>query len=157
PSAHEAIVRERRFTYSPPICLGGSAPCAPSGMAPQESQTMSRASLRSNVGVIIIAATLLAGGSPAGAREDADPGRVRLATGQFITPTAVRGATQQFLNPGLPNYPNFVAGEAVRSALSPDGTTLAILCAGQNSLDFPAGLASYPPGKNPGDLDVANS
>ena len=48
---------------------------------------------------------------------------------------------QQFLNPGLPAYPNFVAGEAVRSQLSPDGTTLAVLCAGQNSLDKPDGTA----------------
>lgn len=63
----------------------------------------------------------------------ADP--QRLATGQFVTPTAPRGATQQFLNPGLAAYPNFVAGEAVRSRLSPDGSTLAVLCAGQNSLD----------------------
>jgi YVTN family beta-propeller protein len=59
----------------------------------------------------------------------------QLATGQFVTPTAVRGAVQQFLNPGLAAYPNFVAGEAVRSQLSPDGKTLAVLCAGQNSLD----------------------
>ena len=51
----------------------------------------------------------------------------RSATGQFVTPTAMRGAVQQFLNPGLPAYPNFVAGEAVRSQLSPDGTTLAII------------------------------
>jgi DNA-binding beta-propeller fold protein YncE len=56
------------------------------------------------------------------------------ATGQYITPTALPGAVQQFLNPGLPAYPNFVAGEAVRSQLSPDGKTMAILCAGQNSL-----------------------
>jgi DNA-binding beta-propeller fold protein YncE len=60
---------------------------------------------------------------------------LRLATGQYVTPTAPRGALQQFLNPGLPGYPHFVAGEAVRSQLSPDGKTLAILCAGQNSLD----------------------
>jgi DNA-binding beta-propeller fold protein YncE len=60
---------------------------------------------------------------------------MQLATGQLVTPTAPRGAVQQFLNPGLPAYPNFIAGEAVRSQLSPDGTTLAILCAGQNSLD----------------------
>src|SRR5215813_472871 len=59
---------------------------------------------------------------------------LQTATGQYITPTAVPGAVQQFLNPGLPMYPNFVAGEAVRSQLSPDGKTLAILCAGQNSL-----------------------
>jgi DNA-binding beta-propeller fold protein YncE len=64
---------------------------------------------------------------------------VRLATGQFITPTALRGAVQQSLNPGLPAYPDFVAGEAVRSQLSPDGKTLAVLCAGQNSLYAPDG------------------
>jgi YVTN family beta-propeller protein len=63
----------------------------------------------------------------------------QIATGQYITPTAPRGAVQQFLNPGLPAYPDFVAGEAVRSQLSPDGKTLAILCAGQNSLYKPDG------------------
>src|SRR3984893_7349252 len=71
---------------------------------------------------------------------------LQLVTGQYITPTALRGSTQQFLNPQLPAYPSFVAGEAVRSQLSPDGATLAILCAGQNSLDDAAG-----------NLDVANS
>jgi YVTN family beta-propeller protein len=64
---------------------------------------------------------------------------MQTATGQFITPTALRGAVQQFLNPGLLAYPNFIAGEAVRSQLSPDGKTLAVLCAGQNSLDKPNG------------------
>jgi YVTN family beta-propeller protein len=78
--------------------------------------------------------------------ETAKAASLRLATGQYITPTALRGSTQQFLNPQLPAYPSFVAGEAVRSQLSPDGTTLAILCAGQNSLDDAAG-----------NLDVANS
>jgi YVTN family beta-propeller protein len=65
--------------------------------------------------------------------------RIQLATGQYVTPTAPRGSVQQLLNPGLPAYPNFVAGEAVRSQLSPDGMTLAILCAGQNSLYKPDG------------------
>ena len=64
---------------------------------------------------------------------------VRLPTGQFITPTFIRGAVQQFLNPRLPAYPNFVAGEAVRSQLSPDGATLAVITAGHNSLDKPNG------------------
>jgi hypothetical protein len=41
---------------------------------------------------------------------------------------------QQVLNPGLANYPNFVAGEAVKEAVSPDGKTLAILTGGMNSL-----------------------
>lgn len=69
-----------------------------------------------------------------------------LATGQFITPVALKGAKQQWLNPRLASYPDFVAGEAVRSQLSPDGNTLAILTAGQNSL--------Y---KSDGTVDVANS
>jgi hypothetical protein len=53
---------------------------------------------------------------------------------------------QQLLNPNLPDYPDFIAGEAVRLQLSPDGTTLAILCAGQNSLYKPDGT-----------VDTANS
>jgi YVTN family beta-propeller protein len=63
----------------------------------------------------------------------------RIATGQLITPTALRNSVQLALNPGLANYPNFVAGEAVRSRLSPDGNTLAVLTAGQNSLYAPDG------------------
>ncbi len=73
-------------------------------------------------------------------------GLIALPTGQYVTPTAVNDAVQQFLNPGLPAYPDFVAGEAVRSRLSPDGTTLAIITAGQNSLYKPDGT-----------VDVANS
>src|SRR5262245_59354527 len=64
---------------------------------------------------------------------------IPLATGQFITPLALEDSVQQFLNPNLAAYPNFVAGEAVRSQLSPDGTTLAIITAGQNSLYKPDG------------------
>ena len=89
----------------------------------------------------LIAAILAA--STAAAREQqaggSAPAPLRLPTGQFITPTAPPAATQLPLNPGLPAYPSFVAGEAVRSQLSPDGETLAILCAGQNSLAKPDG------------------
>jgi WD40 repeat protein len=70
----------------------------------------------------------------------------RLATGQYITPRFLEGALLQYLNPGLTGYPDFVAGEAVRSQLSPDGTTLAIITAGQNSLYKPDGT-----------VDTANS
>jgi YVTN family beta-propeller protein len=77
---------------------------------------------------------------------DGNNGTLPLPTGQYVTPTAATGAVQQFLNPGLPLYPNFVAGEAVRAQLSPDGTTLAIICAGQNTL--------Y---KTTGATDTANS
>jgi len=57
--------------------------------------------------------------------------------GLYITPTALNHAVQQVLNPGLANYPNFVAGEAVKAVVSPDGKTLAILTAGMNSLYYP--------------------
>src|ERR1700730_13255849 len=73
-------------------------------------------------------------------------GLLRLGTGQYVTPTFIDGAVQQYLNPGLTGYPNFVAGEAVRSQLSPGGTTLAIITAGQNSLYKPDGT-----------VDTANS
>ncbi|MGO8670102.1 MAG: beta-propeller fold lactonase family protein [Capsulimonadaceae bacterium] len=67
-----------------------------------------------------------------GADDESDRA-ARLPTGQLITPTAPEGAVQQYLNPGLANYPNFVANEAVRASVSPDGKLLAILCAGFNS------------------------
>src|ERR1700722_8261317 len=93
--------------------------------------------------------SLLTSHVPAGENDDnhgQTTSRTQLATGQYITPTVIAGSVQQPLDPGLPAYPNFVAGEAVKSQLSPDGTTLAIICAGQNSLDNAAGS-----------LDSANS
>src|SRR5579862_4684029 len=55
--------------------------------------------------------------------------------GLYVTPTApLAGAMQQPLNPGLASYPDYVAGEAVRAVVSPDGKILAILTAGFNSL-----------------------
>lgn len=65
---------------------------------------------------------------------DGNNGTLPLPTGQYITPQALTGAIRQPLNPGLLAYPNFVAGMAVRAQLSPDGTLLATICAGQNSL-----------------------
>jgi len=41
--------------------------------------------------------------------DDDAPAIVQLATGQFVTPTILSDAVQQFLNPGLPAYPNFVS------------------------------------------------
>ncbi|GAC1340646.1 MAG: alkaline phosphatase family protein [Acetobacteraceae bacterium] len=89
----------------------------------------------------LLASTILAGPHAAFADRntaiDGNNGTLPLPTGQYITPTVPTGAVQQPLNPGLPAYPNFVAGMAVKSQLSPDGTTLAIICAGQNSLYRP--------------------
>ena len=72
-------------------------------------------------------------------------GTLPLPTGQYVTPTVeLTRALQQDLNPGLSAYPKFVAGEAVRSQLSPDGTTLAIICAGQNTLYDTTGTLDTP-------------
>ena len=87
-------------------------------------------------GVAAFAVTLASG---AHAQPQPSGAPMQIATGQRVTPTALPGAVQQFLNPGLAAYPDFIAGEAVRSQLSPDGTTLAVLCAGQNSLVKPDG------------------
>jgi YVTN family beta-propeller protein len=95
---------------------------------------------------VIAAAALLAMQARADDEHSRHRALVQLPTGQYITPTAIRGAVQQYLNPGLPAYPDFVAGEAVRAQLSPDGTTLAIITAGQNSLYKPDGT-----------VDTANS
>ena len=83
-----------------------------------------------------LAFTMLMGASSTWAERG---GNMPLPTGQYVTPLALDGAVQQLLHPGLAAYPDFVASGAVRSALSPDGTTLAILCAGQNSLAKPDG------------------
>jgi len=87
---------------------------------------------------VLLASTVLAAPNLAFAERDialeGQRGTVQLPTGQYVTPKAPNGAVQQFLNPGLVDYPDFVAGMAVRSQLSPDGSTLAIICAGQNTL-----------------------
>ncbi len=69
----------------------------------------------------------------------ANNGQLPLPSGQYITPTLLTGAQLQLLNPGLPNYPNYVAGEAVKTALSPDGNTLLVMTTGYNKLNGPDG------------------
>jgi DNA-binding beta-propeller fold protein YncE len=59
-------------------------------------------------------------------------GQEPLPTGVEITPTAAPGAIFQTLNPDLAGLPDFVAGQAVTTALSPDGSTLLVLTSGYN-------------------------
>lgn len=58
-----------------------------------------------------------------------------LPTGMAITPTAAPGAIFETLNPNLPNFPDFVAGQAVSTATSPDGNTLLVLTSGYNLMN----------------------
>jgi DNA-binding beta-propeller fold protein YncE len=57
-----------------------------------------------------------------------------LPTGQRLTPTAARGAQWETLDPGLRDFPDYRAGQAVALALSPDGATLLVLTSGFNRL-----------------------
>ena len=76
----------------------------------------------------------LANAQPSARLDDDDDKKSPTPPGLYITPTALANAVQQPLNPGLTNYPNFVAGQAVKAVVSPDGNTLAISTAGFNSL-----------------------
>jgi DNA-binding beta-propeller fold protein YncE len=82
---------------------------------------------------IVLAWTILLLASFANAQEN-DDRKSPTPPGLYITPTALANAIQQPLNPGLTKYPNFVAGQAVKAVVSPEGKTLAILTAGMNSL-----------------------
>src|SRR5262249_50148717 len=55
-----------------------------------------------------------------------------LPTGVRVTPEAAEGALLQPLNPDLPALPDFVAGQAVTTAVSPDGQMLLVLTSGYN-------------------------
>ncbi len=54
-----------------------------------------------------------------------------LPTGKRIIPAAA-GAEFESLNPDLLTRPDFLAGQAVMTAISPDGKTLLVLTSGYN-------------------------
>jgi DNA-binding beta-propeller fold protein YncE len=92
-------------------------------------------------GVIFLSLVLTAGGgalfqSEARSLPDDDDASATkssdLPTGMRITPTAAPGARFSALNPDLPGSPEFTAGQAVSTAISPDGNTLLILTSGYN-------------------------
>jgi YVTN family beta-propeller protein len=60
-------------------------------------------------------------------------GPAQVSTGQAITPIASPGSTFQTLNPGLKDFPGFVAGQPISEAISPDRKTLLVLTSGYNN------------------------
>jgi len=70
----------------------------------------------------------------------ADP--ILLPNGLTITPAAVPHSTRIALNPHTAGRPNFTMGQAVTTALSPDGTQLLVLTSGYNR--GPGALADFP-------------
>jgi DNA-binding beta-propeller fold protein YncE len=71
-----------------------------------------------------------------------------LSTGQQITPLAPHGSTFQALNPELADNPQYTAGQAVQTALSPDKKTLVVLTSGFNTQANPATGAFDPADSN---------
>ena len=65
---------------------------------------------------------------------------ILLPTGQVMTPTAVPGSTFETLNPGLADFPDFVAGQAISEATTPDHRLLAVLTSGYNNNASAEGL-----------------
>lgn len=57
-----------------------------------------------------------------------------LPSGLTITPTSAPKSTYEALNPGLAEFPNFIAGGALSTVKSPDGKTLLVLTGGHNNL-----------------------
>ncbi|HYM29665.1 MAG TPA: hypothetical protein VEU47_00100, partial [Candidatus Cybelea sp.] len=96
--------------------------------------------------LLLSALSALAAGSVKAAETPANPAAPpagletgqAVPSGQRITPTAAPGALFQPLNPDLPNKPDYLAGQAVTLASSPDGATLLVLTSGFNR-NFDAG------------------
>jgi len=53
-----------------------------------------------------------------------------LPTGKRITPLATRGAKLESLNPDLPEFANYLAGQAMSTLMDRDGKTLFVLTTG---------------------------
>src|SRR5437867_12993127 len=73
------------------------------------------------------------------ADEDGIKGGTFIPTGVHITPSAAPGSSFQALNPGLALDPGFSVGQAVSTAISPNGSTLLMLTSGYNSQNVTAG------------------
>jgi YVTN family beta-propeller protein len=60
-------------------------------------------------------------------------------SGQQITPTAPTDARFEPLNPGLSDFPEYNAGQAVTTVISPDHDTLLVLTSGYNLMNATSG------------------
>lgn len=92
-----------------------------------------KTALRSAIPIGALALSLLTTSSLA-SDEQANIQGTFLPTGVQITPTAAPGSTLEYLNPGLSDFPKFIASGAMSTVKSPDGKTLLVLIGGYNSL-----------------------
>ncbi len=105
---------------------------------------MSRKSLRS----VLLTATILA--TPGLAHLAGATSTNPVSTGQYLSPLVTPGASFHPLVPGLADNPTWKVGQAMNTALSPDGNTLLVVTSGYN-------LVNYTSGPNAGSNDAADS
>jgi DNA-binding beta-propeller fold protein YncE len=74
-------------------------------------------------------------GGPRGPSAAAAQQPIPTPTGFSITPTAAPGSVFTSMNPNLPGLPNYIAGQPMTTAVSPDGKTLLVLTSGYNLLN----------------------
>lgn len=99
---------------------------------------------------LLAAAVLLAQGTREQASGTTITGQSLPNTGQQITPTAPTNSRFEPLNPELSDFPDYTAGQAVTTLISPDSKTLLILTSGYN-------LVNATSGSNLGDTVPADS
>jgi len=90
----------------------------------------------SRIGLLLV---LLASGSAFSHSLDDDDAPVRLPSGKQITPLSSPHSRLQYLNPGLPDFPNYIAGQPMSTVVSPDAKTLLLLTSGFNRINDTAG------------------
>jgi hypothetical protein len=97
------------------------------------------------VALVSLALPVIAGAQSSGigsAWDGSSGPSIRLPTGQRITPTATPGSTFAPLNPGIAALPSYTAGQAVSTAVSPDGRTLLVLTSGYNQILDSSGVVN---------------
>ncbi|MGO9338708.1 MAG: bifunctional YncE family protein/alkaline phosphatase family protein [Terracidiphilus sp.] len=95
-------------------------------------------SLSQNPAASIVAAIVMFAVHSATAQPNTGEPQI-LSTGQLISPLAPNGARFQPLNPHLADNPEYTVGQAVTTAISPDGKTLLILTSGYNQMNYTVG------------------
>jgi YVTN family beta-propeller protein len=101
----------------------------------EEKDSMARGTL-----IKLLSAAMLVVPSLAATAQN-QPGESQLVpSGQVVTPLAPTGAVFNRLNPGLADFPNYTAGQAVKTVISPDGRTLLVLTSGYNRLNNAQGI-----------------
>jgi len=96
------------------------------------------------INLSLTAACILLGGCSGGGSGVSDSSQFLPNMNQKITPLAVPYARFETLNPDLPGMPDWLAGQAVTTVVSPDNKTLLVLTSGYNRVYTSTPSTPYP-------------